>query len=152
HLIGGLMRREFDVCSLGALQPKQFEGHAFSYIHRTYLKGRTLPVVPILLNTYYPPTQIMPQRCIALGRVLRDLIGSQSGDARIGVIASGGLSHFVVDEEIDRGVLQALQNKDFDYLAQLDVKRLQAGSSEIRSWLVIAAAAADLDLNWVEYI
>ena len=44
-------------------------------------------------------------------------------------------------KEIDRGVIHAMRTKDLDYLAALDPKRLQAGSSEIRSWIVTAAAA-----------
>jgi 3-O-methylgallate 3,4-dioxygenase len=80
------------------------------------------------------------------------LIASYPGELRVGILASGGLSHFVVDEELDRGVIEAMRKKDLDYLAALDPKRLQAGSSEIRSWIVTAAAAADLELKWVEYI
>jgi len=152
HLIDGMMARAFDVCALGGLEPGQFEGHAYSYIHRTYLQGRNLPVVPILLNTYYPPTQITPKRCVQLGHELKQLIAIYPADIRVGIVASGGLSHFVVDEEIDRGVIEALRGKDLDYLARLDVKRLQAGSSEIRSWIAVAAAATDLDLKWIEYI
>ena len=37
------------------LAADQYEGHAYSYIHRTYLERTQPPVVPILLNTYYPP-------------------------------------------------------------------------------------------------
>ena len=58
----------------------------------------------------------------------------------------------MVDEELDRGVLEALKTKNLVCLAGLDPKRLQAGSSEIRSWIVTAAAAGDLDLKWSEYI
>jgi 3-O-methylgallate 3,4-dioxygenase len=152
HLIEGLTARDFDVCAVREIGPDQYEGHAYSYIHRTYLQGRALPVVPVMLNTYYPPNAVMPKRCVALGRALRDLIAAFPGEARIGIIASGGLSHFVVDEEIDRGVMEALKAKDLDYLASLDPKRLQAGSSEIRSWIVTAAAATDLDLKWIEYV
>ncbi len=152
HLITGLGSREFDVCAVKEIAADQYEGHAYSYIHRTYLTGRALPVVPIMLNTYYPPNPIPPRRCVALGKALKALIEEFPGDARVGIIASGGLSHFVVDEEIDRGVLAALQHKDLDYLAGLDPKRLQAGSSEIRSWIVTASAATDLDLVWSDYI
>jgi len=31
------------------------------------------------------------------------------------------------------------------------VKRLQAGSSEIRNWLVLAGACTDLELKWSSY-
>jgi len=44
-----------------------------------------------------------------------------------------------------------MQRKDLDFLAGLDPPRLRAGSSEIRNWIVIAAAAVDLDLTWVSY-
>jgi len=152
HLVVELTNREFDVCAVRELKPEQYEGHAYSYIHRTYLEGRNLPVVPILLNTYYPPNPVTPKRCVQLGRALKELIASFPGDERIGIIASGGLSHFVVDEELDRGVIEALKKKDLASLAALDPKRLQAGSSEIRSWIVVAAAATNLELAWFEYI
>jgi 3-O-methylgallate 3,4-dioxygenase len=154
HLITDLTNAGFDPCALNELAPDQYEGHAYSYIHRTYLEGRNLPVVPIMLNTYYPPNPPTPKRCVQLGRQLKDVIESYPNDLRVGVLASGGLSHFVVDEELDLGVIEALRVKDLDHLARLDPKRLQAGSSEIRSWIVTAAtaAAAELDLDWVEYI
>jgi 3-O-methylgallate 3,4-dioxygenase len=152
HFIDGLIERDFDVCAVGGLTRDQYEGHAYSYIHRTYLDGRHLPVVPLLLNTYYPPNQVTPRRCVQFGRHLRELIESYPEDLSVGIIASGGLSHFVVDEEIDLGVIAALKAKDLDHLARLDPKRLQAGSSEIRGWIVTAAAATDLDLRWLEYI
>ena len=152
HFVTELPAREFDVCAVKELAPGQYEGHAYSYIHRTYLGGRALPVVPVFLNTYYPPNQVSPKRCVALGRALKALIESYPQDLRVGVVASGGLSHFVVDEDIDRGVIEAMRTKNLDYLGGLDPKRLQAGSSEIRSWIVATAAAADLDLQWVEYV
>lgn len=152
HFVEGLTAREFDVCAIREIAGGQFEGHAYSYIHRTYLSERALPVVPVLLNTYYPPNPVMPKRCVQLGRELKTLIESFPREIRVGIIASGGLSHFVVDEELDRGVLSALKSKNLIYLAGLDPKRLQAGSSEIRSWIVTGAAAADLDLTWSEYV
>src|ERR1051326_5025152 len=152
HLVTGLIDRDFDVCAVREIAPEQYEGHAYSYIHRTYLSGRSVPVVPIMLNTYYPPNPVTPRRCVQLGQALQSLIEAFPGEMRVGVIASGGLSHFVVDEELDRGVLRALREKDLGHLARLDPKRLQAGSSEIRSWIATAAAAIDLDLVWSEYI
>jgi len=73
---------------------------------------------------------------------------------RVGIFASGGLSHFIVDEELDLAVLQAIRAGDIGSLAQLDPKRLQAGSSEIRGWICAAAAsaAAGLTSKWMDYI
>ena len=152
HLITGLIESEFDVCAVREISSEQYEGHAYSYIHRTYLSGGSIPVVPVMLNTYYPPNPVSPRRCVQLGHALKGLIESFPTEMRVGIIASGGLSHFVVDEELDRGVLRALREKDLGHLARLDPKRLQAGSSEIRSWIATAAAAIDLDLAWSDYI
>jgi len=152
HFITGLIEGDFDVCAVGGLMAEQHEGHAYSYIHRTYLKGRRLPVVPLLLNTYYPPNQVTPERCVQFGLRLRELIASYPEDLRVGIVASGGLSHFVLDEELDSGVIEALKTGDLAHLAGLDPKQLQAGSSEIRGWIVTAAAATDLKLTWLEYI
>jgi 3-O-methylgallate 3,4-dioxygenase len=71
---------------------------------------------------------------------------------RVGLIASGGLSHFVVDEELDHGIIAALKKKDIAHLGALKPERLKAGSSEIRSWIAVAAAVQHLDLKWIDYI
>lgn len=151
HLIEGLVDREFDVSAMAGLIADQFEGHAYAFVHRRYLKGAGLPIVPIFLNTYNPPNQPHPRRCLHLGAALRELIAGFPEDLRVGLLASGGLSHFVVEEDLDRAVIDALRKKDTRALASLDPRRLKAGSSEIRNWLVVAGAASDLELEWVSY-
>ncbi|HEY6240545.1 MAG TPA: protocatechuate 3,4-dioxygenase [Burkholderiales bacterium] len=154
RLIEGLIEREFDVSAVADLGEGQHEGHAYSFVHRWYLKGegaRMLPVVPVFLNTYNPPNPPLPRRCVRLGKALKELIESYPEDLRVGLIASGGLSHFLVEEDLDRAVIEALRIKDLDFLASLDPRRLKAGSSEIRNWLVVAGAATDLDLAWISY-
>jgi hypothetical protein len=154
HLIKGLSERNFDVNAINKLTPGQSEGHAYSFIHRRYLRGYPLPIVPIFINTYYDPNQPTPERCIELGKAIGTLIESFPDDIRVGFLASGGLSHFVVDETLDRNVIEALRRNDVEWLANLTPKRLQAGTSEIRNWLVVAAAAAakKMTLTWADYI
>lgn len=154
HLIEQLTQSEFDVCAVKEIPSDQHEGHAFSYIHRNYLAGRRLPIVPIFINTYYAPNPISPRRCVALGRALHRAIADFPANSRVGVFASGGLSHFIVDEELDRSVLSALRANDLDFLGRLEPRRLQAGSSEIRGWVcaTAAATAAGLHLKWTDYI
>jgi 3-O-methylgallate 3,4-dioxygenase len=69
-------------------------------------------------------------------------------------MASGGLSHFRVDEELDTEVVRALRDNDLATLATLEPHRLQGGSSEIRNWICVAAAVAEagLALDWLEYV
>ncbi|MCW5669547.1 MAG: protocatechuate 3,4-dioxygenase [Hydrogenophaga sp.] len=151
-LIRQLCDRDFDITAMDGLERGQSEGHAFQFIHRRLLKELALPVIPVILNTFDPPNQPTPRRCVALGAALRELVATWPEDLRVGVIASGGLSHFVVDEALDQKVLQALREKDSQTLAALDPKLLQAGSSEIRNWLVVGEMARELDLEWVEYV
>jgi len=151
HLIHGLIDDGFDVASLAGMRDDQYEGHAFSFMHKFYLDGMSTPIVPIFLNTYFPPNQPTPARCVDLGRAIGALIERFPGDLRVGFMASGGLSHFQAEEDLDQAVIEALRRKDLDFLSGLDRKRLQAGSSEIRNWLVLAGAAAGLDLDWVSY-
>ncbi len=151
-LIRQLSDRDFDVAAMDGLEPGQSEGHAFQFVHRRLLGDHALPVIPVILNTFDPPNQPTPRRCVALGRALRELVAQWPQDLRVGVIASGGLSHFVVDEELDQQVIDAIRRKDSAALAAFDPKRLQAGSSEIRNWLVVGEMARDLDLEHVDYI
>lgn len=151
HLIEGLVEREFDVSAMSGLVGDQFEGHAYAFVHRRYLNGASLPIVPIFLNTYNPPNQPHPRRCLRLGAALKELIAGFPEDLRVGLLASGGLSHFVVEEDLDRAVIEALRKKDHAFLANLDPRRLKSGSSEIRNWIVIAGAATDLELSWLSY-
>jgi len=152
HVIEGLSARAFDVTALKGLSGEQFEGHAYSFFHRRYLAGNPLPIVPIFLNTYYPPNQPTPQRCFDLGLAIRDLVGQFPQDIRVGVAASGGLSHFLVNEKLDEMVIDAIRNDDVERLTSLPPRLLQSGSSEVRNWICAVAAARDLKLQWISYV
>ncbi len=157
-LIRQLCDRDFDIAAMDGLERGQSEGHAFQFIHRRLLDGRpggnagTLPVIPIILNTFDPPNQPTPRRCVALGAALRELVDQWPQDLRVGVIASGGLSHFVVDEVLDQKIIAGIRAKDTALLAGLNPKHLQAGSSEIRNWLVVGEMARELEVDWVQYL
>ncbi|MGE5791562.1 MAG: extradiol ring-cleavage dioxygenase, partial [Bacteroidota bacterium] len=71
---------------------------------------------------------------------------------RVGVLASGGLSHFAIDEAFDRSIVAALKARDATTLAALPTKKLQSGNSEIRNWIAAAGSLEHLPLAWVEYV
>jgi hypothetical protein len=152
HLIESLIDIGFDVAHCRALQPGQGMGHAFSFVHGRLMPGEPIPIVPVMLNTYYPPNQPTPKRCYELGRALRQAIEAWDGEARVAVIASGGLSHFVIDEELDWQVIKALQAKDAEALAALPRRRLNSGTSEIRNWIAAAGAVEHLDMQLIDYV
>ena len=151
HMIQFLVESGFDVAYGQALPRPRGEGHAFGFVHRRLLREHVVPVVPVVVNTYYPPNQPRPGRCYALGQALRSSIEAFPGEGRVGILASGGLSHFTIDEQLDRRVLEACRSADAAALASLPVSKLNSGSSEIRNWIVVAGAAERLETAWQEY-
>ena len=152
HLIEQLIGQGFDVSQSKRLAKEHGEGHAFGFVHRRMMTDHVIPIVPVALNTYFPPNQPPPRRCYDLGKAIRIAVRSAKGNERIGILASGGLSHFTVDEELDRGVLDACRRNDGEALSSIPVQKLNSGSSEIRNWITVAGAAAHLKSDWQEYI
>lgn len=152
HLIETLIDHEFDISQSRELRFERGEGHAFGFVHRRLLPDPSLPIVPISLNTYFPPNQPRPKRCYELGVAIRDAIASWPKNWKIGILASGGLSHFVVDEALDSLVLDACREKDRDALTSIPLHKLNSGNSEIRNWITVAGAAEHLNVEWTNYI
>jgi Catalytic LigB subunit of aromatic ring-opening dioxygenase len=153
YLIETLSEAEFDLASSKSLRAGEGEGHAVAYVHRHVMDAAApIPVVPVFLNTYFPPNQPSPRRCYKLGQAVRRAVETYPGNVRVGVLASGGLSHFLVDEELDRAILKALADKDRAFLQTLPRNKLHAGSSEILNWVALAGAAEGIDLDWFEYV
>jgi 3-O-methylgallate 3,4-dioxygenase len=152
HMVGYLMDQDFDISHSEKLPRDHGEGHAFGFVHRRLLGERPIPVVPVVLNTYFPPNQPTPRRCYALGEAIRAAIGAWPEPCRMGILASGGLSHFLVDEDLDRQVLDACRTADKDALCALPTRKLNSGNSEIRNWIVSAGAAEHLTTDWQEYV
>jgi catalytic LigB subunit of aromatic ring-opening dioxygenase len=153
HLIESLTHEhEFDVAHV-RVQPRGSPlGHAWSFVHQRLMGERVVPIVPVLLNTYYPPNQPTPRRCHQLGRAIRQAVEAWAPARRVGVLGSGGLSHFVVDEALDRHVLEVLARRDAGAVAALDPARLETGNSEIRNWIAAAGAVEHLEMEIVDYV
>ena len=154
HLIEHLNSQEFDIAHTKRMPERRAEsgmGHAFGFIYRRVME-RVIPTVPILVNTYYPPNQPTPHRCADLGRAIRGAVEAWDEDIKVGIIASGGLTHFVIDEEFDERVLKALREHDLETLETLPLHLMNSGNSEIRNWVVMAGATEHLDHQWSDYV
>jgi 3-O-methylgallate 3,4-dioxygenase len=151
-VIAALVVADFDPLSFTEQPPGRTLGHAFTFPrYRLGLPPET-PITPIFINTYFPPNVPSARRCYELGRVVRDAVASWTSDARVAIIASGGLSHFVVDEELDRRFLSALQRSDSDTLGALPRKQLRSGNSELLNWIAAAGALEERQFTLVDYI
>jgi hypothetical protein len=154
ELVDGLIERDVDVATVGRVSERSRAGlgHAFGFVVKRLFRSRTIPIVPILLNTYFRPNVASASRCYDIGIKLREVIESIHSDVRVAIIASGGLSHFVVDEQLDRGVLDALDRHDEKLLRALPRGALNSGSSEILNWVLAAGALRSLTVEWKEYL
>jgi 3-O-methylgallate 3,4-dioxygenase len=152
HVTRALIRAEFDVFYLTEQPAGRTLGHAFTFVYRRLLQGGRIPMLPILLNTYYPPAQMRAARCWQLGLELREAIDAWQSDARVAIIGSGGLSHFFVDEPLDGGVLRALAHRDANHISAIAETDLQSGSSEIKNWIVAGAALDGFEMEVLDYV
>ena len=152
HMINSFVEQGIDTAHSRYFREGQPVGHAFVFVYHRIMQRKPIPVVLMMQNTYYPPAQPTPKRSYESGVAIRNAVESWNSSAKVAVIASGGLSHFVVDEELDRMTLKAMKEKDVATLTTLPRQRMQAGSSEIRNWLTVAGAMEHLDLDVIDYV
>ena len=158
HIIERVVADGFDVAQLKKLSVGEIgvnsAPHAFGFVYRRLMRDRVVPHVPVFVNTFYPPNQPPAARCYEFGRALARAIASWPEDLQVAVIASGGLTHFVVDESFDACVLEALEKGDAAKLSSLPENMFQSGTSEIKNWIAVAGcmAEAGLRMQLVDYV
>jgi 3-O-methylgallate 3,4-dioxygenase len=172
HLIGALLDDGFDVATAryhhdeygGSVGPAGYldrrretkrrsigMAHAWSFVVTRIMGAHYVPLVPIAINACYPPNQPKASRCYALGRAIARAVEGLSGGKRVAVIASGGLSHYVVDEELDRAALAAMGARSAEAIGTLPEHRLQSAAAEIKPWICAAGALEALTMEVVAY-
>ena len=153
HLLRGLVENDFDVACIDKLPDGEVLDEAFGFCYKWLFPNLQIPVVPIYLSRDLP-NQPTPSRCIDFGRQLGSLISSYEEGLKVAVIASGGLSHQIVDEETDRFVLDCLSERDWEKLRNLSIARLNAapGTPETLNWLCVAAAMDPLKMDLINYL
>lgn len=145
HLIERTSDAGFDPAASRELPPGEWGNsgipHGWGFVFEQVLGGgEAPPTVPVFVNTFWEPNPPSAWRCFDFGVALGEAIRSFPGDLRVGIVASGGLSHFVIDEELDRAFLAALIDRDTNYLRSLPDAVLRSGTSEMRNWIVVAGA------------
>lgn len=153
-LVDGLIAAGVDVAVAREVQdPRQAGfGHAFGFVIDRFCRTRKIPILPVLLNTYFPPNVPRPGRCWDIGEIIGRALTSLPSQQRVGVVASGGLSHFAVDESLDRTVIEALSVRDVATLRNLRPDGLRSGNSEILNWIMTAGAMRGLEVTDCEYV
>ena len=161
HLLNEIKADGFDLADLFAWPDNTWMKdnspvvpHAFGFVYRQIMGDAPPPNVPILMNTFYPPTQPSMNRAIQFGRSLTRAIKSWKSDKKVAIIASGGLSHFVCDEQFDRKIMGYLLAGDLAALEAVDDRSYQSGTSEIKLYASVLVAMAEIgaSMTLVDYV
>src|SRR5712691_6491214 len=158
QIIASLMDEGFDLAVSHRLPPGDYKTHraphAYGFVYRRIMNDKLIPNVPVFINTFFPPNQPSLKRCYDFGKAMRRAIETWDSDKTVAVIASGGLTHFVIEEDLDQLVLSAIKRKDEMALTTLPVERFQSGTSEIRNWIATAGAmgGTDLEMQLIAYV
>ncbi|HEY4362626.1 MAG TPA: hypothetical protein VGN17_16775 [Bryobacteraceae bacterium] len=143
HILDSLAEENFDLAQSDATPTSAPRGgipHAYGFLYHSILGDAPPPSIPIILNVHFPHNVPKNRRCLDLGRALHRAIKSFSGYKRVALMASGGLTHFVVDEELDRKILTALDTSDEATLEAIPENVFKVGTAEIKNWYPVVAA------------
>jgi Catalytic LigB subunit of aromatic ring-opening dioxygenase len=158
HLVTSLINQEFDVSESSHLPRVNGHEHgiphAFGFLYRRIMADSPPPSVPVFLNAGIPHNLPRIGRCLKFGRALVEAIESWREDAKVAVFASGGLTHFVIDEDLDQRVLRAMQAQDEAGLGAIPESYLLGNTCEIRNWMPLSVGMNSLGrkMNLVDYV
>jgi hypothetical protein len=145
HIVEQAMADSFDVTSVKRYRPTRGAiPHAYGFVYRQIMRDKVVPSVPVILNTFYPPNQPAVRRCYDFGKSVLAAVQSWPSDLRVALIGSGGLTHFVIDEDVDNTLFDAIRAGKPDKLDALGEPIFQAGTSEIKNWVALMGAMGEL--------
>jgi len=153
HLLTGVVNAGFDVVDLKTLPPDGLlRTHSISPVVDKLAPNVSCPVIPIFVEGIHMPAP-SPRRCYEFGKALAAAIESWPGDEKIGVIASGGLSHVTqgypyasaptvsygnIHVDFDRAQVERMASGRGAEMAELTNEDLLAnGDVEMRSWITV---------------
>jgi len=162
HIVKSVMEDGFDVSVADSMPMGRFGRpgipHAFGFFYHRLLddfrKTPNMATLPIFMNTFFPPNQPSAKRALAFGKAIGRAVRSWPGNARVGFAASGGFSHFVIDEDLDRRIMGAMEAGDEQTVVAEPESSYQSGTSEIKNWIAVmgAVAGGGLQFRIVDYV
>lgn len=152
YLVDSLLDAGFDIHCCSDARAAGI-GHEFTEVYDLYARGADIPMVPFMISRTLP-NQASARRCYQLGQAVRRALDAWNANTRVVLIASGGLSHQVLDEELDRMVVEALVTGDVETLLGLSRGRLNfaPGTPEILNWVTVAGAMGGVPMTLIDYI
>ena len=139
-LLADLMDNGFDPAYSKMTRYDGGLGHAFARVLKFLVPDARCRVVPIMVNTYFPPAP-SAKRCVQFGRAMAAALRRDPGSQRIVIVGSGGLSHTRIDERLDAEFMKSVKRNDLASMAAMPPALFVEGTSEILNWIATAAAA-----------
>jgi Catalytic LigB subunit of aromatic ring-opening dioxygenase len=157
HILNSLRDDNFDIAQSDTTPKGSIRGgipHAYGFLYHSILGDNPPPSVPVILNVHFAHNVPRNKRCMDLGRSIAKAVQSFTGYKRVALMASGGLSHFVVNEELDRQILKAMETGDEQALVSVPESYFKVGTAEIKNWypLISAMNAAGKKFHLVDYV
>ncbi|MGD9895217.1 MAG: extradiol ring-cleavage dioxygenase [Dehalococcoidia bacterium] len=167
HLYMDVVEADFDLVGIHSFPDKMLKSHAIGPVLQRVDPQCEIKIVPFWVEGIHMPAP-SPRRCYALGQAIGAAIESWPGEERIGVIASGGLSHFTggypfkhapgttygnIEAEYDRNiVIAALRSGRGESLNALTTRDLlDNGLIELRSWITVAGMIGAVKTKEIVY-
>ncbi|MGE0059199.1 MAG: hypothetical protein AB7P33_04965 [Dehalococcoidia bacterium] len=166
HLLSGTVNDGFDVTRFEQLDNGVLKAHAFGPVIERLTPEADVPVIPVYVESFRLPCP-SPARCYAFGQSLRKAVEAWPGNQRIGVIASGGISHFPqsfpfqysaeakhgnVDHVYDRKLFEFMKEGRYDELTKLSNQDLlDHGDTELHSWITLLGMVGDVKTEVLAY-
>ena len=150
HVLASLRAGGLTVEAWDAFPRPEGMQHGFGFIYER-LMLQPVPVVPLMVNIHYPPNQVPPAGCYALGQAVRRAVEAWDSPARVAVAACGGLSVGMVQEELDRKVLHALQTRNTAEVAEIPLAWTQGPTGEALNWIGAAGCLEGLEMRVLDY-
>jgi aromatic ring-opening dioxygenase catalytic subunit (LigB family) len=146
HVANHLVRNEFD---LTICEDMKIDHGIYSWLPYVAAAPWPAPVLPLAVNMIRHPIPTSA-RLRKLGEAIRAAIASYPGDARVAVIATGGMSHQIsgarfgmANEEWDREFLRRIES-DMDALVAIPQEEIMriggTEASELAIWFAMRAA------------
>jgi hypothetical protein len=116
--------------------------HAFGFVYRRIMRDTPPPSIPIMINVGVEPNRPTASRCFAYGEALRQAVSALPSGLRVGILGSGGLSHFVVDEQLDETVMHSVRTGDMTGWRTIEEPLYEGNTGEIKNWIPVVGAVS----------
>ncbi|MFA7680472.1 MAG: protocatechuate 3,4-dioxygenase [Pigmentiphaga sp.] len=149
-LVTSLVDQHFDVATSTRMPGGEAQAgipHAFGFLYRQIMRDAPPPSIPIFTNVGVGLNRPRLSRCLAFGHALKRAIDLLPDELTVAVIASGGMTHFCIDEELDQEVLAALAAGDEQRLAKIPEAMLNGNTAELKSWYPLMAMMNDVGFS-----